>query len=433
MDASLQIHRDGRWLPAASLSQLDDHRCRLEYRPAYVFGDDPLPLGLNWPVGFSDRSEGEEGAQGPNLPPFLYDLVPQGRGRAKLLQLLKLADHDRLLMPLLMHGACNPIGCLRISTAVTFYEEQAAINPAPGVPQGFSLVEMQRKDDAFLEHMALHAMLAAGTTGVQGVAPKYLLTQNGEGRWFADLALPDEQAHAHWLVKLPRGRTAADLQVLRNEAAYLRLAGACGLRVHGEPQLHGSMLFVRRFDRERDEARGSVRRLHQESLASLAGLTGFAPASSNNELLLALREHATDPVREMTEFMRRDVLNLALGNTDNHARNSAVQRLADGTIRLTPLYDFAPMFRDPEIVTRSLHWLDAKGRHLKDWREVLDALAEELLPAEVASLATGLRSFAPVLTELPRLASEAGVDADILADCRQRIAAQCDAMERLHG
>ncbi|WP_375338497.1 hypothetical protein [Variovorax paradoxus] len=36
-------------------------------------------------------------------------------------------------------------------------------------------------------------------------------------------------------------------------------------------------------------------------------------------------------------------------NTDNHARNTAVQRLPDGALQLTPIFDFAPMFLDPEI------------------------------------------------------------------------------------
>jgi serine/threonine-protein kinase HipA len=63
------------------------------------------------------------------------------------------------------------------------------------------------------------------------------------------MALPDEHAAQHWLVKLPRGHTSDDRLVLRNEAAYLRVAQRCGLRVHGDPELHGEKLFVRRFDR----------------------------------------------------------------------------------------------------------------------------------------------------------------------------------------
>ena len=55
------------------------------------------------------------------------------------------------------------------------------------------------------------------------------------------------------------------------------------------------------------------------------------------------------------------MLNLALRNTDNHARNTAVQRLVDGSIQLTPLYDFAPMYLDPELIVRGCVWRDASG------------------------------------------------------------------------
>src|SRR3546814_10361697 len=71
---------------------------------------------------------------------------------------------------------------------------------------GFTLQDMVERADVFVEQLAIHSMLAAGTPGVQGVAPKFLLTQDEEGRWFPDTALPDARARRHWIVKLPRGR-----------------------------------------------------------------------------------------------------------------------------------------------------------------------------------------------------------------------------------
>ncbi|CAN5653527.1 hypothetical protein BH11PSE7_BH11PSE7_26460 [soil metagenome] len=139
-------------------------------------------------------------------------------------------------------------------------------------------------------------MLAAGTTGVQGVAPKFLLTTNAAGCWFADLALADAEAAEHWLIKLPRGKSSDDRLVLRNEAAYLEVAERCGLRTHHRPMLVREMLFVRRYDRE--VQRSGVRRLHQESLASLVGQRGFGVANSQQSLLRSLRQVASDPAAE---------------------------------------------------------------------------------------------------------------------------------------
>jgi len=45
--------------------------------------------------------------------------------------------------------------------------------------------------------MMVHGMLAAGGTGIQGVAPKYLLTEADDGKWYPDAALPDARARRH--------------------------------------------------------------------------------------------------------------------------------------------------------------------------------------------------------------------------------------------
>src|SRR3546814_20712949 len=65
---------------------------------------------------------------------------------------------------------------------------------------------MVERADVFVEQLAIHSMLAAGTPGVQGVAPKFLLTQAEEGRWFPDTALPAARARRPWPGKRPPAR-----------------------------------------------------------------------------------------------------------------------------------------------------------------------------------------------------------------------------------
>lgn len=423
----LQIHRNGQWLPAATLEALADGRARVDYLPDYIFSDDPMPVALDLPVGF----------QPPRLdtvqrdtPPFLFDLVPQGRGRRMLLQLLGLADHDDLLLPLVTAGAFNPIGNLRIDTAVAFYEGHVGRNPQrPGIQPGFTLDELAARDHGALDHLSVHAMLASGTTGVQGAAPKYLLAEDPDGRLHADMALPDALARAHWLAKGPRARSDDDRRVLRNEAAYLRVAAACGLRTHGTDRVRhtGDLLLVPRFDRITGP--DGVQRLAQESLASLAGLRGFGLPCRLNLLLHALRRHATDPLADTIEFLRRDVLNQAMRNTDNHARNHAVQRLPDGRVQLTPLFDFAPMFVDPELVPRALHWADVDDIRLHAWQDIFPALG--LPPADIAATTRALAAFAPTVEALPGTMRNQGVDADIIEACRPHIAEQATQLAML--
>src|SRR3546814_4100014 len=88
-------------------------------------------------------------------------------------------EHDPTQDLLLaQHGAFAPIGRLRLDTAQRFYAAHIDATAAPG----FTLQDMVERADVFVEQLAIHSMLAAGTPGVQGVAPKFLLTQDEEGR-----------------------------------------------------------------------------------------------------------------------------------------------------------------------------------------------------------------------------------------------------------
>lgn len=428
---TIEIHRDGVWAPAATLQAMGDDRCRLDYLPEYLFSSaDPWPLAMGVPLGYTTDMlvEGPTGMEVDRRPPpFLYDLVPQGKGRKYLAGKLQRVDHENLVLPLVMAGAFNPIGCLRLTSALDFYNQEAAANPEPATAQGFELADVLHNSDEFLEHMTLHAMLASGTTGVQGVAPKFLLTTDRHGRWYADMALPDEQAHEHWLLKLPRGKSNNDRAILRNEAAYLRLAAACGVRTHAAPALEGEVLFVRRFDRQVTE--GKLHRLHQESLASVCGMRGFGVVQTQQVLLAGLRGVVSDPLGETIEFMKRDVLNLAMRNTDNHARNTAVQRAVDGTVQLTPLFDFAPMFLDDEVIARGYHWRDAHGKRQDSWAEVIDTLP--VSDEERQQIAGALHAFSTQVGQLPQWAADCGVEREVVHACLKSIAKQADQLQRL--
>ncbi|WP_298705474.1 HipA domain-containing protein [uncultured Variovorax sp.] len=426
----VEIHTGGVWRPAATLQALGADRCRFEYLTEYVFDEAPLPIALGLPIGFEpDRFiEGPTGPEADRRPPaFLYDLVPQGKGRKFLLERLELADSDTLIMPLVMAGAFNPIGCLRFTSALEFFRNEAKRHPDPETAEGFDFAEVLHRSQEFTDHLSLHAMLASGTTGVQGVAPKFLLTSDRDGRWFADMALPDERAHEHWLLKLPRGKSDADRTVLRNEAGFLRLAEKCGIRTFAPPQLHNEILFVRRFDRQVID--GKLHRLHQESLASICGLRGFGVPKSQQLLLEGLRDAVSDPLAETIEFMKRDALNMAMRNTDNHARNTAVQRLVDGTIQLTPVFDFAPMYLDAEVIVRGCHWRDASGTIQRTWAEVVETLA--VPDSERKSIAGALASFADVVAALPDIAKDCDIEPSVIEACRATIAAQAEQLQAL--
>lgn len=422
MDSTIELFAAGQWHRAATVS-VTPRSVRFEYLPEYVFGEDALPVALSLPVGMEVQGV-ELGA--PKTPlAFLWDLVPQGRGRQYLAGLLELSDQDPAQdLPLAQHGAFAPIGRLRLDTAVRFYRDHTAGQPAAG----FTTDDMSHRTDAFLEQLAMYNMLAAGTPGVQGVAPKFLLTQDADNRWYPDVALPDADARQHWIIKLPRGRDAVDLRVLRHEGIYLQAAAACGLRTIEEPVYQGGMLFLRRFDRQ--VSADGVTRLHQETMASLAGLPGFGRSASMFDLTKRLATIATNPAETVGEFLCRDVLNRALRNPDNHLRNTSVQQLPDGTVRLTPLYDISPMYLDRELIARTCSWLGPQHQMIGDWNSVLDLL--ELDETIKVAAAGKLREFGE--TQLPKLAEYLGAmdaDADIIESCQPAIEQQIRQLQEI--
>ena len=90
-------------------------------------------------------------------------------------------------------------------------------------------------------------------------------------------------------------------------------------------------------------------------------------------LIEVLSKHL-DPTIFVRQWLTRDLLNLAFGNSDNHGRNTAILKQPSG-LNLAPIYDFAPMRADPEGIIRMITWspqLIAQG--LPDWRAIVDRL-----------------------------------------------------------
>jgi DNA-binding XRE family transcriptional regulator len=241
------------------------------------------------------------------------------------------------------------------------------------------------------------------------------------GQLGIEALVPPDQIARHWFIKFPRrstpGERALHAQILRAEAAYYRaLVRDLGLDVIGPVALHESdrgdpSLWAPRFDR-RDNAPVAV-----ESLYSLVGST--QPGAQLNALQ-ALRE-LTGLLREadlgdhapalILEYLRRELLNLLLGNSDNHGRNLALLR-GERPLRWAPIYDLAPMVMDPTGVTRATTWHDPleRGGQLR-WRDICQALAPL---ARGINLWDELRAFAARLLPLPALLEDEGFPTEAL-------------------
>jgi serine/threonine-protein kinase HipA len=413
----IDIHLDGRWRRCAEIAPGDAKlvsrrsptmlRYDADYALDCLNAKDFRALSVRAPVHLGIRTF-------PHWPAFLIDLLPQGAARRRLERL----EPDRLgEWALLERGATNPVGNLRVRPLTPQVRREHS---------GFELQEMISRGDAFIQYAYEVGASVAGATDTQGEAPKFWVVQDEHERWHPDDGNLGHIARRYALLKFPvpeAGPQATD--ILRNEAAYQRVAARLNFRVTQElPAFIDGALLIPRFDRRNVGATES--RLGVESLYSVAGIIDSAQtALRHHTALLELRACLTDFDSEILEYIRRDLLNLAMGNRDNHGRNTAILKGVDGTMRLAPLYDFGPSFLDARAIVRTMYW-DGETAGATNWNHVLQSLAthfdeSEAGPMDLGAVAFCMRAFADELEQLPELMHQCEVDAAIIEMRRPEI------------
>lgn len=388
MLATIQIHIDGQWHTAATFESSGDAELakgiagggRLLYEVEYAaqyLGDNPYhAISAQYPVNF-------EFITTEQWPSFLVDLLPGGAGRRYFYEKQNIPQTPAGDWPLLLAGASHPPGHLRIRESLN----EVALDSHPG----FTRQELLERQAEFIEYAYEHGAPVAGSSDVQGDSPKFLLVEDNKGRWHAEGAISEANIKQHWLVKFPRGKQESDRAILYNEAAYYCVASKLGIRTHKCLLHESNTLFVPRFDRT--ITNGKILRNGQESLYSLAGISEFGKAMQNEQFCKVIACYASNPQQEVIEFICRDILNVAMGNTDNHGRNTAMQYLPNGKAQLTPLFDFAPMILDDSGISRVCRWKNADNGGYPDWSKVISDVAELDIGVTEESLRTALRQF----------------------------------------
>ncbi|MBU0542330.1 MAG: HipA domain-containing protein [Gammaproteobacteria bacterium] len=427
-EITLQLCIHGQWVDAAQIALLQSEGQGV-LAPVYIAystnwavehaGSAGIPaLATQYPVSLQHM-------QRQHWPAFLVDLLPQGYGRAELLRQLdrKPTSGPESDWLLLQHGAGNPIGHMRVKQAAEWLEQQTT--PL----QGFHDQEIVDRAESFVEHLAQFGLFVAGSSGVQGEWPKLLLTRGKDTKLYLDHSLPDEQAATHYIVKFSRGPNPRLASILRHEAAYMQIAKLAGLRVSALPTYNNGVLFIPRFDRTVQA--GEVNRHAQESLASLLDIAGFDSNPNHNEACLAISKHCANPLPELAEYICRDVLNLALGNKDNHARNTAFTRNMQGNLQLTPLFDFAPMVLHPDGIARRMRWQDENASAPR-WADVI-SFVEQLQPGATLYLVERLRSLIKPLATIDKQPSKYGIEPALFQLIGQHLKAQIKALQALEA
>ena len=435
MRLTLQTHFDGEWHDAAALELKDDASgfqgasivdYHLDYFVTVASAEfsagksvrDWRALSVRHPVDLENRFN-------RSWPSFLLDLMPQGHARRKLAEHLGLVEGARASdLPLLLRSATGGIGNIRIKEAA-----EAEMERLRGVGrQGVTEAEMLARSDRFMEVADRFGMLASGSSGLQGEWPKVAMTRAKDGLYYPDSVVTDDEAARHVIVKLVRSNDPVDRLILEGEAFYSRIAQGIGLNI-AEPSTYAEgVLIIPRFDRKKRDGGGTVR-LGQESLVSAIGVADFGHVGAHEAHIDVLRRYSADPFADIVEYLKRDIANLALGNPDNHGRNTALSKHQDGAIRLSPLFDFAPMRLAREGIVRSTRWAMMRddGRdHLPDWKRICADLMAD--PADLRALEAGLGEFADNLRQAPAMAKDLGASAEMLDRAMGRCAEIADSV-----
>ncbi len=371
----------------------------LDYIIANLSADDHHAVSINHPVEFYFDDNGQQG-----WLKFIDDIIPSGSSRKYWLTQIDTdgmsANQQKFV--LLAYGTISPIGNLRIKESIE------AVNRVPN--QYFEVSDVASRGADFLSYAQTRGAAAGGATGAGGEAPKLLLRRSKNDVVWIDTYQDNTNIDdMYYLVKFPRGnRRGVNDAVLVAEYHYYHELTAMGfstipvadMKLEKGENYHS--LWLPRFDIE-TQVDGTTKRYGMESVYSMLKKPP-ATIQDHGETIRELVDLITqsNTVKEkhlhfdveafIIEWVRRDLLNIAFGNSDNHGRNTSFYK-DDKGIRLTPIYDFAPMKADPDGIPRTTKWaapdleLGGKFNFIEIAYSLSDLIDPELLINELRTTA----------------------------------------------
>lgn len=419
---TLQTFFDMQWHDMAILS-FDNKTYKFqhleyleEYAMQHLLEDNLFACSLHYPINFYNDNKG--------FAYFLDDIVPSGASRNYWENALNLRGlkAEEAYYQLLKYGAIAPIGHLRIKEA---YEE--IHNKINQNTVFYTIDDVKNRCSSFLEHCHEQGMIVSGATGAGGEAPKILIRMNLQQHIWIDNEQSGKSQDDYFLVKYPRHKkTERDCDILRAEYYYYQELASMGFdtidikKMRLEEGEDYPSLWLPRFDIIHDE-NGNCQRYAVESVYSLmqkgAGSTLKHEACIEQLINLIQKSNTIqnggvfNVAEFVIEWVRRDLLNIIFGNSDNHGRNIAFLR-SKNDIKLAPIYDFAPMKADPEGIVRTIKWSDKveKGGEY-DFQAIAESLAYHIEPSQLMS---ALHQTAQQLLDLQSQLHQRGVPTSIL-------------------
>ena len=302
-----------------NLTLLDGDQSIFSFTEEYIADTDRPTLSLSFKNALGDLITGARPTQ-TRLSPFFSNLLPEGSLREYLAK----------------RAGVNPVREFFLLWVLGQDLPGAiVVRPADGqaLPPG-------AEDGPARKGTRKNPLLRFSLAGVQ---LKFSAIKKATGR----LTVPASGMGGHWIVKLP---SMAHEGISENEFSMMSLARSVGIDTpefrlvdlediaglpEGIGQLRGAAYAVKRFDRTDEGGK-----IHMEDFAQVFGLyptDKYGKASSRNIAEVLWTE--TGEVGTV-EFVRRLVFNVLIGNGDMHVKNWSVMHPGDGSVRLSPAYDF---------------------------------------------------------------------------------------------
>ena len=331
-DLIVSIERNGKMVPAGTISGSDVSDARFQYSEEYLQSLDAYGISLSLPL--------QEQPFSPLQTANSFEgLLPEGFTRRSVAQWMRVDESDYLSI---LHGLGREcLGAVSITepgeelqaSYERVTEEQVRQLAAEGALKSAELVTQS--------HLSL--------TGASGKVGLYY--DKPENTWY----LPRGTAPSTHIVKQSHVRLDA---IVTNEQLCLLTAKRCGITVPDSFIINtgdgsdGEVLFAtERFDRIFPAAPKLLHgkpcplRLHQEDFAQALGIPSSAKYEQNSDHYMqkmfdVLRQYSTDPIADQLKLWDIITFDYLIGNTDAHIKNFSLLHSSDmKQVRLAPAYD----------------------------------------------------------------------------------------------
>lgn len=389
------------WLPGetdpmvAGRVQRDGEIYPFTYGRSYLSRANPLPI-------YTPELPLEAGTIPPIAPlPMancLRDAAPDTWGRRVIVNRLTGLTGDKAAtieldeLRFLLESGSDRIGALDFQASSTEY--------IPRQLQNVTLSELSESAERVEQGVPLTPELAVALqhgTAVGGARPKVLIDSNGR-KLIAKFSSSTDTYN-----------------VVKSEFMAMKLGKHLGLdfaEVKLTQAMNREVLLIERFDRVQEKLGYSRRSM--VSALTLLGLHELSAAhASYADLAEIIRQRFDRPKDTLRELFARLILNILVGNTDDHARNQAAF-WNGASLSLTPAYDVCPQVRLGREASQGM--LISENTRRSQFKHCVEAANHFLLRQDEAMelIKTQIEALAEQWDALCRDAVLSEVDKDLL-------------------